>query len=165
MELLLEQLPELLRRPIRASWGDQIKFRGTPLTLSAALGRTELVRLLLDAGCDPDERGRGDVSRFELEADNAMDNGIVVTPVLAAILFGQEETTRLLLDAGAHCDFSRSMHRKILYQGSAATLELASRLPNVGFETIPQEELETMRFTVSEGRERSVFWGKIAPNE
>jgi len=161
LELLLEHLPEQLLKPLRASWGEKFFFRGTPLTFAAALGRTEQVRLLLESGNHPDEAGRGDVSRFFVRASNFVELGVPVTPVLAAILFGQEGTARLLLEHGASCDFSRPEHLRVLLQGSAKTLELAGKLPNVGFEKIPAETLEAMRIMTADRGERTQFWRSL----
>lgn len=161
MELMLEHMPDELVRVLRADWGERFFFRGTALTLAAALGRTEQVKLLLDAGVHPDEKGRGDPSRFFVRNSDFSENGFPVTPVLAAILFGQGETAKLLLDAGASCDFSRPEHLKVLTQGSAESLKLAERLPNVGFEKIPAETLDAMRVMTAEQGERTRFWQSL----
>lgn len=158
MALLLELLPGSLRETVQASWGDGFSARCTPLCLSAALGRAEQVRLLLDAGVHPDEAGRGDVSRFYLERKDYSEDSLAVTPLLAAILFGQEKTARLLLERGAVCDFSRPACRKVLLWGSAATLALAEKLPGVGFGGIPREELEDLRVQLSEQGAQTRFW-------
>lgn len=155
MALMMESLPRELLETVNVSWGWQLCFRGTLLALAAALGRTEQVRLLLENGLCPDETGRGDVSRFFVRR-NFLEDGVPVTPLLAAILFGQEETARLLLDAGAVCDFSHPAHLRVLRQGSAASLDLAARLPGVG--NIPERELEALRFAVSKGGARGAFW-------
>ena len=164
MALMMECLPRELLETVNASWGWQLYFRGTPLALAAALGRTEQVRLLLESGLHPDETGRGDASRFFVQR-NFLEDGVPVTPLLAAILFGQEETARLLLDAGAVCDFSRPAHLRVLQQGSAASLDLAARLPGVGFGKIPEQEQETLRFAVSRGGARGAFWACLKAEE
>ena len=64
LELLKAYFPEQLQRTVGVKWGERFGFRGTPLTLAAAMGRTEQVRMLLDSGISPDEEGRGAVSRF-----------------------------------------------------------------------------------------------------
>lgn len=161
LELLLESLPEKLQGVVRVDWGKRFGFRGTPLALAAAMGRTEQVRLLLDRGFQPDEEGRGDVSRFFTRQSDFSETGFPVTPLLAAILFGQEETAKLLLERGAACDFSRPEHRTVLLKGSAESLRLAERLPNVGFEKIPDEELEAMRIMTSGQGERTLFWDSL----
>lgn len=158
MGLLLEHLPGRLRQGVQASWGDRLYFRGTPLCLSAALGRMEQVRLLLEAGADPDEADRGGASQFIIRRKDFSADITSVTPLLAAILFGEEETARLLLAHGAVCDFSRPAYRKVLQQGSAASLVLAESLPGVGFEKIPEEELEALRIATGENGARTRFW-------
>ena len=147
-----------MREMVRANWGDWLYFQGTHLCLSAALGRTGQVRLLLEAGMHPDEIGRGDISRFFARQKNFKEDFVAVTPLLAAILFAQEETARLLLEYGAVCDFSRPDCRRILWRGSAATLALAERLPGVGFGQIPAEELEALRINVAEGGTQACLW-------
>lgn len=161
MKLLLEHQPLELRRVLGADWGEKLFFRGTALTLAAAMGRTEQVQLLLAAGFHPDELGRGDVSRFYVRNPDYSENGFPVTPVLAAILFGQEETAKMLLDAGASCDFSRPEHLKVLMQGSFESLKLAERLPDVGFEKIPQEVRKAMRIMTAKQGERTCFWNGL----
>jgi len=161
MGLLLEHLPGTLRSGVRANWGERFFFRGTPLALAAAMGRTEQVRLLLDSGLHPDEEGSGDVSRFFTRTSNFSEHGFPVTPVLAAILFGQEETAKLLLERGASCDFSRPEHRIVLLKGSAESLRLAERLSGVGFEKIPAEEREAMRIMTDKQGERTLFWNSL----
>lgn len=167
MELMMEHLPGELLKVVEASWDMHLYFRGTPLALAAALGRTEQVRLLLESGLEPDEAGRGDTSRVFVVfvMRSFMEKGVPVTPLLAAILFGQEETARLLLDAGAVCDFSRPAHLRVLRQGSAASLDLAARLPGVGFEKIPEQEVEALRFAVSRGGAAATFWACVEEKE
>lgn len=161
MKVLMEHLPNQLQNLLRADWGERFFFCGTPLTLAAALGRTEQVKLLLESGIHPDEAGRGDRSRFFVRTSDFAEDGFPVTPVLAAILFGQEETARLLLDHGASCDFANLQHRKVLMQGSARTLQLAESLPNVGFEQIPAEAVKALRIMTAEHGERTRFWESL----
>jgi len=161
MELLLEHLPEKLRCVVRAQWGERFFFRGTPLALAAAMGRTEQVKLLLESGQHPDEEGHGDISRFFTRQSNFSEVGFPVTPVLAAILFGQEETAKLLLERGASCDFGREEHRVVLLKGSAESLRLAEKLSGVGFEKIPPKALEAMRIMTAEHGERTLFWNSL----
>ena len=85
-----------------------------------------------------------------------------MTPLLAAILFGQEETARVLLERGAACDFSRFACRKALLWGSAASLALAESLPGVGFQSIPEEELEALHIQTSKDGEQTRFWRRLA---
>jgi hypothetical protein len=165
MELVLEYLPRGRLETVKVSWGWQAFFRGTPLALSAAMGRTEQVRLLLESGLDPNETGRGDLSRFCVRKHSFAEEGVPLTPLLAAILFGQEETARLLLSAGAVCDFSRPAHLRVLRQGSAACLELAARLPGVGFEKIPEKTLRDLRLAVFRERKRAAFWAGLEREE
>lgn len=164
MDLLLTHLPEKLQGVVRVNWGERFCFRGTPLTLAAAMGRTEQVKLLLDSGVRPDEEGRGDLSRFFTRQSNYNEDGFPVTPVLAAILFGQEKTAKLLLERGASCDFSCPEHRAVLLKGSAESLRLAESLSGTGFENIPAEELEAMRIMTSRQGERTIFWNSLRQN-
>lgn len=161
LELLLNSLPEKLLGGVRVRWGESFYFHGTPLTLAAAMGRTEQVKLLLEHGFHPDEEGRGDFSRFFVRTSHFCENSFPVTPVLAAILFGQEETTKLLLERGASCDFSRPEHRAVLLKGSAESLRLAEQLSGVGFEHIPADELEAMGIMTAEQGERTLFWNSL----
>ena len=163
-KLLMKHLPERVE-PVRAFWGDSLFFTGTPLTLAAALGRREQVELLLAAGVQPDEIGKGGISRFSARDRHCFDNHVAVTPVLAAILFGQEETARQLLAAGAVCDFSRRDHRNVLYFGSAESLALAERLPGTAFSAIPSAELEAIRVAVEETGSRTKFWHELRQTE
>ena len=161
MALLLNHLPEKLQGVVRASWDERFWFHGTPLTLAAAMGRTEQVKLLLDSGIHPDEIGRGNVSRFFTRESNFIEVGTPVTPVLAAILFGQKETAKLLLERGASCDFACPEHLAVLMKGSAESLRLAETLPNVGFENISDEDLIGMRIMTSKQGERTLFWNSL----
>lgn len=165
MALLLEQMPHLLRKRMDVSWGENFSFRGTALCLSAALGRTEQVRMLLDDGAHPDDEGRGDFSQFILGDLTRWDRFLPVTPLLAAILFAQEETARLLLERGAVCDFTRPAHRKVLLWGSADTLALAERLPGVGFAQITAEEREALQVHVAEDSVQDRFWKSMQTGE
>lgn len=164
LELLHKHMPEKLHAAVRADWGNQFFFRGTPLALAAVMGRVEQVRLLLDSGIHPDEEGSGDVSRFFTRQSDFSEVSVPVTPVLAAILFGQEETARLLLERGASCDFSRPEHRAVLLKGSAESLRLAEKLPGTGFGKIPKAELEAMRIMTAPQGERTVFWNSLREN-
>lgn len=161
MELLMAHLPEKLQNVVRANWGERFFFRGSPLALAAAMGRTEQVKLLLDSGAHPDEEGLGDVSCFFTRQSDFTETGFPVTPVLAAILFGQEETAKILLDRGACCDFNRPEHRAVLMKGSTESLQLAEKLSDVGLETIPKQELEALRIMTSGQGERALFWNSL----
>lgn len=161
MELLLRHHKKALRQHVCAKWSHQFVFSGSPLTLAAALGKTEQVRLLLDSGIHPDETGRGDCSRFYMQTGGFSDDSLFVTPVLAAILFAQEETARLLLSRGATCDFSRPAHRNVLAWGSADSLALAASLPDTKFESIPKEELLALQIETGENGERTCFWNSL----
>ena len=166
MRFLLQHMPDGIQEEVRVcwragnTWNDLLCFRGTPLALSAALGRTKQVRLLLDRGLDPDEAGQGNLARFFVRR-GFVEDGFLVTPALAAILLGQEETARLLLDAGAVCDFSRPSHLRVLRQGSEETLRLAESLPGVGFEELPEAEREVLRLAVTQDRRRREFWAEL----
>lgn len=161
MALLLKHQESKLQETMQAQWGNEVTFSGSPLALAAALGRTEQVRLLLDHGIHPDEKGGGGSSRFYMLGFGLCEDSLFVTPVLAAILFGQEDTARLLLSRGASCDFSDPFQRKVLTWGSAKTLALAEALPGVNFEAIPKEELNTLRAITGENGERTVFWNGL----
>ena len=158
LRLMMKYWPMGTNSHVRANWSDRFYFRGTPLTLAAALGREEQVRLLLDAGLHPDELGRGDCSRFFMKYPDYTEYSFSVTPFLAAILFGQEKIAGLLLERGATCDFSRPEYRNVLLYGSAESLALAEKLIDVGFEKIPQEELSAIRVMTAEHGERTCFW-------
>lgn len=143
LELMLRSMPDVLDRRFRVDFGDRtlLDLEGTPLTVAAATGRVEQVRFLLDSGLEPDETGRGVMSSLRW-----FGSGVIpVTPVMAAIYYGEEETAKLLLEAGAVCDFSRPHFRKLLERGDERTLELAEKLPNVGFESIPTEWWEKFK--------------------
>ena len=143
LELMLQYMPEAANQRFHVEFCERslLDLEGTPLTVAAATGRTEQVRLLLDSGLDPDETGRGLVSSLRW-----CGSGVIpVTPVMAAIYYGEEESAKLLLEAGAACDFSRPLFRKLLERGDEQTLKLAEKLPDVGFESIPQEWLEHLK--------------------
>lgn len=143
LRLMMQYMPEKLENRYRVEFHDHtlLDLEGTPLAIAAATGRTELVQLLLDAGLDPDETGRGMVSSLQWFGNDA----VPVTPVMAAIYYGEEETARLLLEAGAVCDFSKPLFRKLLEQGDEQTREVAAKLPNVNFESISREWLEDLK--------------------
>jgi len=135
-------MPEALERRYELEFHDRslLNLEGTPLALAAAAGRTEAVRVLLNAGFDPDETGRGLLSSLRWFGTNAFP----VTPVMAAIYYGEEETARLLLEAGAVCDFSKPLFRALLERGDAHTMETAKALPDTGFDRIPQAWLDAL---------------------
>ena len=142
LRLMMKYLPEKLDKNYFLSvTGTRFYLMGTPLCLAAAMGQTGFVKLLLDTGLRPDERGRGVVST--IARPGFMQR--CLTPVMAAILCGQEETARLLLDAGAQCDFSKPEFQQLLRMGDKNAFELAARLPGVGFETLTPERLEELK--------------------
>lgn len=124
LRLMMRYMPETLSRQYILSFRDSGRdLKGTPLCLAAAMGRTALVKLLLDAGIRPDDRGCGVVSAVR-------QRGVMmpVTPVTAAILWGREETARLLLDAGAACVCSGTEFQQLLELGDDKTCGLAARI-------------------------------------
>jgi hypothetical protein len=73
--------------PSRWGWSRENEGQ-TPLTAAAQFGRTDVLRLLLDAGADPDLRDFGSESPHE-------------TPLSSAARHGQLEASRVLLGARA----------------------------------------------------------------
>ena len=142
LRLMMKYLPEKLDKSYFLSvTGTQFYLIGTPLCLAAAMGQTDFLKLLLDSGLRPDERGRGVVSAIARCGYSQR----CLTPVVAAILFGQEETARLLLDAGAQCDFSKPEFQQLLRMGDENAFDLAARLSGVGFEKLTPERLEELK--------------------
>jgi len=141
LKLMMKHMPEKLDHRYRVDFCHRqlLNLEGTPLCIAAATGRTELVQLLLDAGFDPDERGRGVISALQWFTSDAL----AVTPLMAAVYYGEAETARQLLEAGAVCDFSQPLFRRLLERGDEKTLELASGLP--GFDSISPEWLESLK--------------------
>ncbi|HKT89884.1 MAG TPA: ankyrin repeat domain-containing protein [Candidatus Sulfotelmatobacter sp.] len=76
--------------------GASAEDRHRGLALSAQFGRTEVVRMLLDAGEDP--------SRYNPAGFHAHS-----TPLHQAALAGHEETVRLLVERGARLDLKDTM--------------------------------------------------------
>lgn len=143
LRLMMRYMPEKLYQKYSVDFCDRtlLNLSGTPLALAAATGRTELVQMLLSAGIHPDEEGQGVISALRWFNSDV----VAVTPVMAAIYYGEEETALQLLNAGAVCDFSQPCFREILRRGDERTLETAKKLPNVNFESIPQEWLDHCR--------------------
>lgn len=65
----------------------------TPLSVASEIGRTEMVKLLLEAGADPNCRYTG-WPPFVPPHEN-------FTPLMSAALHGHEKTAEVLIDAGA----------------------------------------------------------------
>lgn len=143
LQLMMEFMPEKLEKRYEVAFCDTkvLNLEGTPLVVAAALGRTELVKLLLDAGVDPDERGYGTVSALKWFGQF----NIPLTAVMAAIYYGEEETARLLIERGAACDLTAPAFRTVLARGDEKTLEVASRIPGIGFEQLDAQFLENIR--------------------
>lgn len=87
------------------SWQDEENNRfppenlnGTLLCLAAAAGRTEQVRLLLDAGYDPNEADMP--CRSTYSGCEPLRETTVVTPLYMALKKGYTETARLLRERG-----------------------------------------------------------------
>lgn len=74
----------LLRRGAPVNAAD--KYGSTPLYLAAVQGETEIVRMLLGAGADPNRESEGETEG---------------TPLCAAASWGRTEIVRLLLQHGA----------------------------------------------------------------
>ena len=139
LQLLLQYMPEMANRCYALDFRDSdlMNLEGSLLTLAAATGQVELVKVLLDAGLDPDETGHGCVS--SLRSIGHMP--LPVTPVMAAIYYGEEETAKLLLEHGAKCDCNKPLFRRLIECGNEKMLQVVSNLPNMGFEQIPTEWL------------------------
>lgn len=80
----ITRVASLLRRGAPVNAGD--KYGTTPLYKAAVQGETEIVRMLLEAGADPNRESSGE------------DEG---TPLCAAASWGHTEIVRLLLQHGA----------------------------------------------------------------
>jgi len=149
LEVLLEENPKHLLKTMDVQIPDHLRFdriEGTPMTVAAALGKTEQVKILLNAGYDPNEIGRGVFSILYYHADRRGRAGVAVSPVLAALLFGEEETAKLLLNEGAKLDVSEpGCFRTLMAVGNTAALELAAHLPGIGYEKLTEENLEALR--------------------
>jgi cytohesin len=88
----------------------------SPLARAAAAGDPDRVRLLIDAGADPDPEGA--LPPFEVPLDAAIESGSV-------------ESVRLLLAAGAVIDSHRDAHADPAI-GSASSLEMVRVLLDSG---------------------------------
>ena len=116
------------------------------MTVAAALGKTEQMKVLLNAGYDPNEVGRGAFSVMCCRSGFRRGAGVAVSPVLAALLMGEEEAVKLLLAAGAELDLSRPACLAVLKKvGGESVLELAARLPGIGYEKLTDEDRESIR--------------------
>ena len=98
--------------------------RHRAFSLSAQHGHAEIVRLLLDAGEDP--------NRYNLEGNHAHS-----TPLHQAVLTGNEAVVRLLVERGARLDTRDTVWQGTplgwaLYGGGKAQAEMAERLRSLG---------------------------------
>jgi hypothetical protein len=94
------------------------------LSLAAQHGHAEMVRLLLDAGEDP--------NRYNLEGNHAHS-----TPLHQAVLTGNETVVRLLVERGARLDIRDTIWHGTplgwaLYGGGKAQAEMAECLRSLG---------------------------------
>jgi ankyrin repeat protein len=98
--------------------------RHLALSLAAQHGHAEIVRLLLDAGEDP--------NRYNLEGHHAHS-----TPLHQAVLAGDEAVVRLLVERGARLDIRDTIWQGTplgwaLYGGGKAKAEMAECLRSLG---------------------------------
>jgi ankyrin repeat protein len=98
--------------------------RHRALSLAAQHGHAEIVRLLLDAGEDP--------NRYNLEGNHAHS-----TPLHQAVLTGNEALVRLLVERGARLDIRDTVWRGTplgwaLYGGGKAQAEMAQCVRSLG---------------------------------
>ena len=107
LRVLLERSSFELQNRIFLSWQMQHtngliqlgeNLNGNPLCAAAAAGRTEQVRLLLDAGYDPNEADMP--SRSTYNDGMGFGETRVVTPLYMALEKGHSETARLLRERG-----------------------------------------------------------------
>ena len=92
----------------------------TALSYAASMGRADVVRMLLDAGADPNQL--------------SAHNGNTTTPLIQAVMFGDEDIFSMLLTAGASPDTNPHESELIVVCRSLAKAELAVHCCPVGRE-------------------------------
>ena len=114
-------------RPTRLLPSADAEARHRALSLAAQHGHVQIVRLLLDAGEDP--------NRYNPEGNHAH-----TTPLHQAVLGGHEAVVRLLVGRGARLDIRDTIWNGTplgwaLHGGGHAQAEMAECLRSLGAET------------------------------
>jgi ankyrin repeat protein len=113
--------------------------RHRALSLAAQHGHAPIVRLLLDAGADP--------NRYDAEGNHAHS-----TPLHQAVLRGHESVVRLLVERGARLDIRTPSGREHRLVGRSMVVERRRRRwPSVCGRSAPRSSLA---FAVEWGRQR-----------
>jgi ankyrin repeat protein/TPR repeat protein len=83
------------------------KYSMTPLFYASRLGRSDLIKLLVEAGANPNERFQLRQSEIPLNMISKLERTIVSnggTPLLLAVALGNPGAIQALIDAGANLD-------------------------------------------------------------